>query len=293
MFAKFKRMVRKFLYKSLWLVLSPFLRLISNPKRVLLTSTRWDGGGAQWHGRFSVMAFADEHKMTYVPSRFTEIVHDNSQEKKELWSNLFTGDFEVPKELPIRVKADSIPLLVRAVTTSFLRRREILIDAGHLHAYTDLFPDAIRRSLQTHRVRYNNPAGIPSSGTDSRGIVMHVRRGFEWEGNFGPNRVTSDDEVLKRLEAVIQATGIGHGVIYSGVPNENLSNRLPEGFVFDHQADEFQVMHHLIKSRVTVMAKSCMSYVSAALAEGTVFYDPFFHPPLPDWRVLDEAQRSN
>jgi hypothetical protein len=287
MFSSIKRKIRRKMYLAIWFFLSPLLKATSSPQRVILTCTRGDGGGAQWHGRFSVMAFADEHNMSYSPSDFGAVMPQNTAEQRLLWSRLFEGEFSAFSDLPGPVKADSLLSLLIEVLKSRLGNRVTLIDVGHLHSFTDLNPDAVAKSLQVHKVRYCNPAQVDTSQFSEKAIAMHVRRGLEWESNFTPNRLTGDEEVLRRLDVVVQISKFSSGTIYSGAPIPGIDSKLPAGFETDSESDEFVVLHHLINSEVAILAKSCMSYVAGAFARGDVYYDPFFHPPLPGWKILD------
>ena len=267
--------------------MSPVIRRISDPSRVFLTSTRGDGGGAQWHGRFSAMAFADRHNIKYVPSRFNALKPDSSQEIMDLWSDLFVGSFSVPKNIPEPRKADSIIAILWCLIGSFVRQRPILIDSGHCHFYTDFHPSAIRHSLELHGVRYANPANLKIRRTKGPRIAMHVRRGLSWEPNFTSNRLTGDEEVLQILEWVGRHERIRRGTVFSAVQNPFIEDRLPNGFDYNSSANEFELIHNIINADVAIIAKSCLSYVAAAFATGTVYYEPFFHPPMPGWHRLE------
>lgn len=286
---KLRRSLRGALLWMFWAVLSPIVRMISKPSRVFLTSTRSDGGGAQWHGRFSVMAFADEHNMSYVPSRIDHIMPKGSMKTLELWNNLFTGDFIVPPTLPPPRKTDALAEFLRALLQSFFSNKKVLLDVGHFHLYTDIHPEKVSRSLQRHRMRYNNPKRLPNQSTRIPKIAMHVRRGLSWEPNFTANRITDDMSVLRNLKCVITRERITSGTLFSAVQNDNLASKLPSGFHFDSQADEFAVIHSLINAQAMIMGKSCLSYISAAFAQGTVYYEDFFHPPLPGWVTLESS----
>lgn len=283
---RIKRLVRDFIYRSIWAMTSPVLKLMSAPDRVVMTCTRGDGGGAQWHGRFSVMTFADNHNMSYMPSDFDRVMPLDTFEIRSFWSSLFSGEYSYPNQLPQRIKIKSLAQLYAAVAKSFITRAKTLIDADHLHSYTDLHPEKVSESLKFHKLSYRNPAQVNLNGSQKASIAMHVRRGLSWEKNFTANRQTTDDEVLDRLLHVIDLEAKKTGVIYSGLPNEAIAKRLPDGFTFDSSSSEFVVIHHLITADVSILAKSCLSYVAGAFALGKVFYEPFFHPPLPQWEVL-------
>jgi hypothetical protein len=231
------------------------------------------------------MAFASRHRMAYVHSRFERIMPPGSVETIDLWNGLFQGEYDEHESLPEPVKADKLRAIVPLVLKSWVTRTRVLIDIGHLHSYTNLFPETVSEAIELFQVRYCNPANIAPLPEEDRGIAMHVRRGLNFERNFTANRVTSDQSVISGLESVIVETGISRGVIFSGLNLESVRDQIPKGFRFDSEANEFEVIHHLITADVTILAKSCMSYISGAFAKGEVYYDPFFHPPLPGWKV--------
>ena len=232
------------------------------------------------------MAFADEHKMTYVPSKFEAVMPESSPHKLHLWSNLFSGEFSVPTQLPDRLKADSIRKQFVFLLKSWILRRPVLLDVGHCHAFTNIYPEAIQRSLALHKLKYNNPAGFADQLDGPAAVAVHVRRSLGFDTNFTPNRLTSDDQVLSHIAHVVQHTGMVSGVVFSGIPIPSLESRIPPGFDFDSDSDEFAVLHRLINANALIMAKSCLSYIAGTFALGAVFYDEFFHPPLPGWIVL-------
>jgi hypothetical protein len=230
--------------------------------------------------------------MTYVPSRFKKVMPESSERILELWSNLFVGEFTYPETLPAPRKTDSLRRMVWELIKSYVTQTPVLLDTGHCHAFTDVHPNTIKVSLELHGIKYNNPAGLTAKDSKDPRIAMHVRRGLSWEPNFTPNRLTGDDEVLRNLKLVSRVERINTGTLYSAIRNEYLESRIPNGFDFDWKANEFEVIHDLINSNVIIMAKSCLSYISATFAQGTVYYDDFFHPPLSGWVSLKTLEAN-
>jgi len=286
--SRFKKKVREILLALFWRLASPLLRFLAVNSSIILTCTRNDGGGAQWHGRFSVMTFADDHKMGYVHSGFDQLMPEGSESKKLLWNEMFSGVYQNFDTLPSPIKVNHPMGLLKIAVQTYVKKQVSLIDINHLHSYTNLFPGSLELSLIRHRIRYQNPAKITKGlNLGPNSLVMHVRRALDWETAFTGNRNTDDATVLRRLAKVIELSGSSRGVLFSGTPNPHLESLLPVGFHFNHTADEFEVIHHMITAENIVLAKSCMSYISGALAKGHVFYEPFFHPPLSSWDVLE------
>jgi len=284
---KIRHIFRRFLYLLYWWGVSPLLKFCSKKTLIVLTCTRGDGGGAQWHGRFSVMAFANEHGMGYLHADIDVLMPVDDPSIRNRWSALFSGDYDSFSDLPKAVRVRSSFGLLGVCIKSATNRRASLINLAHLHAFTDLFPQSIERAITRHKLKYENPAGIPDfSPSSGPTLAMHLRRGLDWEQHFTSNRFTADKVALDRLNKVIAEVGPCSGSVFCGLPNSVIEGQLPEGILFDSESDEFEVIHRMITADNLVMAKSCMSYIAGCFSLGNVFYEPFFHPPLKNWRVI-------
>jgi hypothetical protein len=52
--------------------------------------------------------------------------------------------------------------------------------------------------------------------------------------------------------------------------------------------DLVTVWRSMLNVHVLIMSKSSFSLVPALLSRGTVLYTPFWHKPLPNWKVVDK-----
>jgi hypothetical protein len=50
--------------------------------------------------------------------------------------------------------------------------------------------------------------------------------------------------------------------------------------------DIFQTFHRCVSADIFIMSKSSLSYVMGVYSKGIVFYQPFWHSPLPSWFVM-------
>ena len=57
--------------------------------------------------------------------------------------------------------------------------------------------------------------------------------------------------------------------------------------VFHIDAAIEETFSSMVLADVLVTSASSFSYVAGILSEGAVYYIPFWHPPLPNWIVLD------
>jgi len=268
-------------------VVSPALTRLGPITRVVLTCTRIDGGGAQWHGRLSVIAFANRFGFKYQHSDIHKLVPVGSHEIRKTWSSLLTGTFEDQLLRPVRVKVTSVKQLILLSIRGCLGRRQVLVDIDHMNVYTDWFPSSIENARLDKNLIYTNPGGIrEAAATGLPFAAVHLRRGLEWESTFGSNRVTSNSEVLRRITLLVESRGPMTGIVYSGLPNPELEALLPEGFELNSTANEFEVIHRMINADFVILAKSCMSYVAGVFARGEVIYEPFWHPALSNWTEI-------
>jgi hypothetical protein len=209
----------------------------------------------------------------------------DSPEIKKIWSGLFLGTPEPELSLPLCVKVNSLRRLILISIRGALSGRKVLLDIDHLHVFTDYFPNTIEKVRDANILIYANPAGITDLvSTGLPFAAVHVRRGSAWEfASFGLNRVTSNSEVLRRIMVLVESKGPMTGIVYSALPDSELAALLPEGFELNSTADEFEVIHRMINSDFTILAKSSMSYVAGVFAKGEVLYEPFWHPALSNW----------
>jgi hypothetical protein len=192
-----------------------------------------------------------------------------SIEMKKKWSNLLSGTFEHGLLLPVRVKVISLRRLIVISIWGSICNRQVLVDIGHLHVYTDWFPKSIENAQLHKNLIYTNPAGIrEAAATGLPFAAVHVRRGLEWEFAFGSNRVTSNSEVLRRITLLVELRGPMTGTVYSALPNPELEALLPVGFELNSTANEFEVIHRMINADFVILAKSSMSYIAGVFARG-------------------------
>ncbi len=288
---KWRRVAKEAFYRVLWFFLKPTLRLLAGRSQVILTCSRIDGGGAQWHGRFSVMAFANYFGYKYVHSDFHRVVPLDEPDVRQKWSNLFRGNYVKISESPNKIKVKTLREVLRLTLSRNFKDSPIVVDIDHLHIFTDWFPDTIEKAIEKFQISYNNPSDLEEAKNDSlKSLVVHVRRGLEFERNFTSNRQTSDEVVLKNVLSVHALNPELQVTVYSGKPLPGLQSIAPKEWIFDHTSNEFEVIHSMINSNVLIMAKSCLSYIGATFSKGAVYYENFFHPPLKNWKRLESEQ---
>jgi hypothetical protein len=240
------------------------------------------------------MAFAKKFGFEYRHSDLTKLMPINSIELRKIWSNLITvvdqrdGRTSLEVKIQPSKKVRSLRHLTVISVINIFARKEVLVDVAHLHVFTNWFPESIEELRNNDSLFYANPFDVKDfPKSKSQTLAVHVRRGQPWEASmFGENRLTENKEILRKIAALNSAYGPLKGVVYSASHDEELESLLPKGFVFNSDANEFEVIHSMISADFAVLAKSSMSYVAGIFARGKVVYDPFWHPPLSNWITL-------
>ncbi len=156
----------------------------------------------------------------------------------------------------------------------------------HCHKITNHLPlqwDALRARL---RAGYHPESGPEMN--DNPFIAVHIRRGdVSSEGN-NQLRYTPLESVIARTElALNHLAKLGRSPqvrVYSQGAIEDFAELAKRFDAELHlEEDEFSTFHALVSAEALVMAKSSFSYLAALISTGICIYEPFWHPPMPDW----------
>jgi hypothetical protein len=290
---KTRYFVRKISMKVVWFICSPMLRRVAGSREIFLTCTRGDGGGAQWHGIFSVMAFCREFGLSYVHTPIAKILPVDTQEKRDKWNALFDlSDLSRPKpDFLVTEKVGSLASLVLQICLT-KSGEEAMFDIDHAHAYTDWNISSLENLVPELKSAFRPPQltkGVESA--ENMKLVVHLRRGHIEDGS-GNLRLTSDDAFVGAVTSVLGISGLSHGVVFCMQPEPLVESRLPDGILFDFSSDEFEVIYAMSRAEYLILAKSSMSYVAGIVCNGTVFYESFWHPKLSSWLSLDKVNHE-
>jgi hypothetical protein len=286
-----KMVIRTILMKVLWTVCSPILQRVLRSREIFLTCTRGDGGGAQWHGMFSVMAFCKEFGAHYVHTPIAKILPVDSQEKRDKWNALFDlTALSVPK--PVGLETKKVRTLADLFVQVCLTKDggAALFDIDHCHAYTDWNIQSVESMAPYLQSAFRSQHSVKTfESAEGSKLIVHLRRGHIEDGS-GELRITRDDAVIDGIHSVMTLSGLSEGVVFCMQPEPQIESRLPDGIVFDSTSDEFEVIYAMSKAEYLILAKSSMSYVAGILCTGTVLYESFWHPKLKRWTSLDRIR---
>ncbi len=252
-----------------------------------LTCTgKTDGGGAQVHAVMSVLNFCDAFGYQYLHTPLGQMEHTPGASEVLEWEKIFNlGSGEV-------AASDCVYPIIPA--SSYIRSprlwfQNVAVAVKELHEFSDAHPEAYLQIAEKLRRKY---AGAPLSRSDDRlAVAVHIRRGDAAGGD--KRRLTGDDAVLRRIDAVRRACGVAgrncHIVIHSQGQAQDFKAFLEHGCELRLDASPLQSLNALVQADILLLAKSSFSYAAGLLSAGIVIYERFWHAPLPGWVDADHA----
>jgi hypothetical protein len=289
-----KKILKKFLIRSEFLVAHIVFRFFFKLNtECILTCKRSDGGGAQIHGRFSVLAFANYFKIEF---RNTPIVNahfgnardwDTRDESWDLkWNSLIAFQNLNKKELVGRkiIKSSTTTILWKVILKLILTakiKEKYIFELESAHGFTDLKPEIIKNTQGIFR---NMLVPVPVKSDEN--IVIHLRRGSDTTAN---ERYEKDETLFTWLLNLLDQYPNDLIRIYTNeffelpVPFQNL-------VIVDYQTEPFEAISHMANCKVLVIAKSSMSYVAALMNKGIVYCPYFWHPKMKSWDHISKLE---
>jgi len=248
-------------------------------------SGRSDGLGAQIHSLFSLAAYAHLRAMTFIPRPLQNIAHSEGDTAQ--WDARWNRFFNLPLESKLTPESRPTGKIHKLLRL----RPDQAYRANKAHEIVDLFPEAYQAVMPGFRQAYD-AATEPKEGlfkTDGFRVAVHLRRG---DAAAMADRCSSLELAKKRIEDLQQRLSPRHPQIEILV----LSQGDPEAFDplrslgvrLALDADVFQSFHSMVTADALLTARSSFSYAAALLSQGEVFYEPFWHPPLPNWQDQNE-----
>lgn len=233
------------------------------------------------------MAFCRFFGFSYFHTDIDSLLPIDSADLRKKWNSLIVDNSELANQRPsIQPNPSTLLVLLLELAKGQLTSNPLVLSVNHSHAFTDFFPQQIEALIGDGKLEYSNPKKLEINHLKALpSLAIHLRR-----GHMAPSdeamRLTSNQMILATLKDLISQYGPLNTTIYSAMPDRELESLLPSGVILNSSADEFEVLHNLITADYMVMAKSSMSYVAGVFCQGTVFYEPFWHPPLSSWRKL-------
>jgi hypothetical protein len=268
-------------------------RRIAGSKIVLTCDGNHDGGGARIHACLTVIIFARAFNCKYAHTPLYSIEHrpESISESEWLasWESIFAR-FYAPAawcEASNRLQSNFPKSTIKHALTGLNSRRTLSI--ANAHAFCDLFPIAFYL-LPAPRAAAAKCLGLSNNSCKKtkHNVVVHLRRGdVDLEGSHSC-RFTPLETISKALALAAekhQGTFIITIFTEHCPPNEDFG-ALVYSITVNTTANVFEVINHMENADILIMAKSSLSYIGALLCQGAVYYEPFWHPPLPHWNVF-------
>lgn len=255
-----------------------------------------DGAGSQIHSIFSILLFAKKFHLTYVHTPLKNIEHYNGN--RDEWSLRWEEFFSIGNN-EIQIKAIESSQIKRVfVRFPFLlnKKRNRLYLVHHCHSYTDTCPADFSLIIDELRKKYHikNPP-LKRRKMQQLQLAVHIRRG-DVDATINSFRYSANADILKNLVKILQVFktfDIDCKVaIYSQGEEKDFSEFKELNVTYCLNQDEFTTFDNLVNADILMTAKSSFSYVAGLLNEGVVFYEPFWHQPLPLWINMNLSEKQ-
>jgi hypothetical protein len=251
-----------------------------------------DGMGAQVFARLSTRIFARHYGYQYLHTPLQKLDHTPPSMAATEWAaqwehflNYAEGETLVPPN------ADGVIPVKKVQRLRPLSHR--IYAVKNCHDITNRLPaewHALRPQLRAAYQRTAKPDLGPGE-SDHPVLAVHIRRGDVSSDGLHHVRFTALDDILARVEflsAVLhtQAGNMPSVHVYSegdAAAFQPLVQKFAASLHLDE--DAFTSFHSLVQADGLVMAKSSFSYLAGLLSTGLCVYEPFWHPPMPDWKT--------
>lgn len=249
--------------------------------------------GAQVFARLSTRVFARHYGYQYLHTPLQKLEHTPPGVAPEQWAaqwenflNYAAGETLLPVDatdvIPVRKVQRLRPLSHR------------IYAVANCHRITDRLPAAWHELRPQLRAAYHR---TPKPGLGGREagrpvLAVHIRRGDVSQHGVHHVRFTALDTVITRVECLLAALQrraatmpVVH--VYSEGDAAHFQPLVEKFHARLHlDEDDFVTFHALVMADGLVMAKSSFSYLAGLLSAGLCGYEPFWHPPMPDWKIV-------
>lgn len=237
---------------------------ITNPFRI-------DGFGAQFQTIIYTAIYAELNNMKFLYTPFIAMEHnyDNDQ--------LFLD------------KKEELINLINNVATSANHENVISLSRAD---YIKYFEDNIQqccntKALQTIKelFRANKPNNYFNNNKIN--IAMHVRRPNQHDSRLEGADVPTKQflQVLASLKQEYKDQEYLVHIYSQGVPKDFKDFVGPNVVLHLNESVE-DTFTGMVLADVLVTSPSSFSYTAGLISNGKVYYMPFWHPPLPGWKVI-------
>lgn len=223
--------------------------------KTLTIKGKCDGFGAQYQAIMSGIAYSNYMNYKYIHTPFQKIAHDGNVEELNKFIGIPSSD---NTKIDIAVKC-----------------------CGEVHFSKN--PDMYYNTQVLSIIqKYYNSTPKPTIIVPQ--IAIHIRRGDVNENN--EKRYTTNDKYKEILSFLLEKYPCDIITIFSEGKIDDFHELKQERVHFKLNDSIEESFHSLVTAKVLVMAKSSFSYSAALLNQNIVYYIPFWHQPLKNWKIL-------
>jgi hypothetical protein len=289
------QIVKNFLFKNeLVFATLVFKIFFCLNKNCILTCERTDGGGAQLHGRLSVLAFANFFGVKFLntPIRNANFANGKDQYSANVswdtqWNALINFESLSEKSLSKDWQLVKVPtttglwkFIIKKIFSLKIKSKYLFV-LESAHRYTDLRPKIIGNSRNLFQDMLN-----PISLKVNEDIVIHLRRGDATQNTV---RYTADETIFTALVGLMTKYPNTSIRIYTNEPFD-LPKKFYNVVTVDVESSPFEAITHMANCKILVIAKSSMSYIAALMNKNTVYCPNFWHPKMNNWINASELE---
>lgn len=263
------------MHKIVWMFVFALSQLLCYAKQVVVTNPEFrpiDGFGAQFQNIIYSAIYAELQGLEFIYTPFRDMAHNYDSDP----------DFIAKKEWLINLK-DNFEINRRFNAYRLDPHVVIKFFEKNLIACTQ--SDSLKKIKKVFRANKNIRDYF---GNGYVNIAVHIRR-------FNPHDVrtmgtnTPDTVflyVINTLRALYhEEKPLFH--IYSQGPRENFAQFNASDIILHLNESIEDTFTALVLADALVTSASSFSYTAGILSDGTVYYMPFWHPPLSGWISLD------
>lgn len=269
-------MKRKFASLALQtILLSQLSAPLLSAQEVVTNPYRTDGFGAQFQTILYSMIYAELNNCTFLYSPFIALEHNYDGDpaflrKMEELANLI-DHYPINEDLDFQKQQPQ---------SEFIRFFES-------HLVESLNTQSLKEAKRLFRLNKD-----PKKYFDDKrlNVAVHVRR-----PNSHDNRIEGADtpdavylNTIEMLRSELHAESPLFHIYSQGNESDFRDKYRGDDMVFHINASTEDTFAAMVLADVLITSGSSYSYTAALLSEGTVYYLPFWHPPMPHWKIIDQ-----
>jgi hypothetical protein len=231
--------------------------------------------------------------LTYAHSPVADVAHAPEGIAPAAWSQAWEEFFNLGagEASAAEIEGRGYPVIPVPKPHRFSPRSRRLQVVAHCHKVTNQHPEAWAAIAPAVREKYLLSPKPELSGYDDGKVqaAVHLRRGDVGSSGRFSERFTADELVLARVRRVLDLLGPEQATVrlFSQGQPEDFRAFTDLGVHLHLNDDVFESFHHFVRSDVLFVAKSTFSYLGGVIGGNVCLYEPFWHPPLPEWLDAD------